>query len=541
MLEGENKLIGLALASITFGFAICATIISLIVSTTLIYNWYHARIKQDEKITIYLCIHIYLSIFISTSMTSAASIQTLLGDLLGQSFDSPWCIFSGYFALLQVSMMYVSFINQAFYRLVRIVYPQSQCFRSIKFYIVLTIVEYICTIGIQCVIIPWNGIIYLTNDYFCYVSFANIRALVWTAIFAYQVPCACTLMIYIRITMFLRNQANNLTVATRQRQRRDFLIVQRILIIMTLLITLGIPPMFFILRFAVTGDYHPLTLRVSCLPAAISMASLNIVLIFSIPQLKSVIRKLLTQNQVVAISIRVVTRMQVKIVKPDYFKPEHQDEFLRLRAQCRDLINKTRGFCDKAIPPLEYAIAQYSSSNPVNVKDLAEKVLSLVNPKDVLEQCEKVENAIITFNERLQLDEFYKKTEVKSFLCVVSGLALGITCLIGLFYAPACIVAEIAVASSDSSIMLLAIDLFCSGFDRRRVVHDFEQYKQSMNQAADYVTKLKKELSDCTQKHGRLDARLSMKDVHDLKPIYENLLTNMNTIRDLCLKPFPGI
>ncbi|CAF1505046.1 unnamed protein product [Adineta ricciae] len=523
MLEGENKLIGLALASITFGFAICATIISLIVSTTLIYNWYHARIKQDEKITIYLCIHIYLSIFISTSMTSAASIQTLLGDLLGQSFDSPWCIFSGYFALLQVSMMYVSFINQAFYRLVRIVYPQSQCFRSIKFYIVLTIVEYICTIGIQCVIIPWNGIIYLTNDYFCYVSFANIRALVWTAIFAYQVPCACTLMIYIRITMFLRNQANNLTVATRQRQRRDFLIVQRILIIMTLLITLGIPPMFFILRFAVTGDYHPLTLRVSCLPAAISMATEAVCVNY-------------LQEQSAKNSY-----CQVKIVKPDYFKPEHQDEFLRLRAQCRDLINKTRGFCDKAIPPLEYAIAQYSSSNPVNVKDLAEKVLSLVNPKDVLEQCEKVENAIITFNERLQLDEFYKKTEVKSFLCVVSGLALGITCLIGLFYAPACIVAEIAVASSDSSIMLLAIDLFCSGFDRRRVVHDFEQYKQSMNQAADYVTKLKKELSDCTQKHGRLDARLSMKDVHDLKPIYENLLTNMNTIRDLCLKPFPGI
>ncbi|CAF1505128.1 unnamed protein product [Adineta ricciae] len=89
--------------------------------------------------------------------------------------------------------------------------------------------------------------------------------------------------------------------------------------------------------------------------------------------------------------------------------------------------------------------------------------------------------------------------------------------------------------------MFLAIDLCCSEFDRIRVVHDFEQYKQSMNQAADYVTKLKKDLSDCTQKHGRLDICLSMQDVHDLKPIYENLLTNMNTIRDLCLKPFPAI
>ncbi|CAF1505093.1 unnamed protein product [Adineta ricciae] len=314
MLEGKNKLIGLVLTSITFAFAISATIISLIVSITLIYNWCRARIQQNEKITIYLCIHIYLSIFTSTSMTSATNIQTLFGDLLGQSFDSPWCIFSGYFALLQVSTMYVSFVNQAFYRLVRILYPQSQYFRSIKFYIILPIVEYICTIGIQCVIIPWNGVIYLINDYFCYVSFTNIPALIWTAIFAYLVPCSCTLMIYLRITMFLRNQANNLAAVTRQRQRRDFLIVQRILIIMTLLITLGMPTMFFILRFAVTGDYHPLTLRVSCLPVAISMASLNIVLIFSIPQLKSIIRKLLTQNQVVAISARVITRMQMRTI-----------------------------------------------------------------------------------------------------------------------------------------------------------------------------------------------------------------------------------
>ena len=154
---------------------------------------------------------------------------------------------------------------------------------------------------------------------------------------------------------------------------------------------------------------------------------------------------------------------QIKIVKPDYFKPEHQEEYLRLRGQCRDLINKTRGFCDKAIPPLEYAIAQYSSSNPVNVKDLAEKVTSLVNPKEVLEQCEEVENAIITFNERLQLDESYKKTEVMSFLSIGSGLALGIACLIGFFYAPARIAATAAAAGSGSSIMFLAIDLFFSG------------------------------------------------------------------------------
>ena len=62
-----------------------------------------------------------------------------------------------------------------------------------------------------------------------------------------------------------------------------------------------------------------------------------------------------------------------------------------------------------------------------------------------------------------------------------------------------------------------------------------------MIEASKYVTQLKTQLSDVTQNHGRLEVRLDMQDVHDLKPIYEDLLKNMKEIRELCLKPFPGL
>ena len=169
-----------------------------------------------------------------------------------------------------------------------------------KFYIFLSIGEYVCAVGIHCIIILWNGVVYVDDDHFCYVSFANLRAVMWAAVFVYLFPCLCVLTIYIRITIFLRHQTKNLLLIIKQRQERDFLIIQRILVMIILLIILGMPAMFFIIRFGITNDYHPLTLRVSWLPVGISMAGLSFALLFCIPQLKNIIRNCFRQNQIAA-------------------------------------------------------------------------------------------------------------------------------------------------------------------------------------------------------------------------------------------------
>ncbi|UJR07446.1 hypothetical protein I4U23_011732 [Adineta vaga] len=310
MLDNENKKIALILTSFTFGFGIFATIISLLVLIILIYHWFFTGIKQEDKITIFHCIHIYLSMLIFTTIMLTMNIRTILGDLNGQSFNSSSCIVSGYIAVIQLCTMYLAF---AFYRLVRILYPQNRYFRSLKLYILLPIIEYVWAIGIQCVVITWNGVTYFINDSFCYVSFANIRAIIWAAFSAYLFPFLCSLMIYLRITTFLRHQTNNLTLLVKQRQDRDVLIVQRILIIITLLLILGVPSMYFIVRFAITGDDLPLTNRVAWFPVGISMAGLSVTLIFSIPQLKNIVKKLFQPHRVAITTLATLPgRIQMK-------------------------------------------------------------------------------------------------------------------------------------------------------------------------------------------------------------------------------------
>ncbi|UJR12289.1 hypothetical protein I4U23_016466 [Adineta vaga] len=252
--------------------------------------------------------------FIFTTITLSMNIQTILGDLSGRTFESSWCIISGYVSLVHLCTMYLAF---AFYRLIRILYPQNRYFRSFKFYILIVIVEYLWSICILSVLETWNGVIYLINDSFCYVSFSNIRAVMWAAAFVYLLPSLGTFVIYTRLTFFLRHQRNNLTLKIKRRQDRDFLIVKRISTIVTLLFILGIPSMIFIIRFTITNNYHPLTLRISCLPIVISTSSLSIVLVFSIPQLKSLVRKSF-QSQQVTTTTHATSRKSIQIKTVHY-------------------------------------------------------------------------------------------------------------------------------------------------------------------------------------------------------------------------------
>ena len=49
------------------------------------------------------------------------------------------------------------------------------------------------------------------------------------------------LLIYLRITIYIRLQPNNQSLVVKQRQARDLFVIRRILIIVSLLVTVGLP------------------------------------------------------------------------------------------------------------------------------------------------------------------------------------------------------------------------------------------------------------------------------------------------------------
>ncbi|CAF4134191.1 unnamed protein product [Rotaria sordida] len=232
---------------------------------------------------------------------------------------------------------------------------------------------------------------------------------------------------------------------------------------------------------------------------------------------------------------------QLNTLRVDSFKAEHRDEFLSLRTQCHDLINQTRDYCDKVIPFLEYALTQFNSSNPVNVKILAEKLLSTVDPKHIVDQCERLENKILTFNQQIATDEYYSPSDIMPFLCAASSIALATIFWIGFLFMPVVLEVEMALETFGSVVTKAAIPsiiLLSEGLTKIIAENDFRQCKKKIIEASEYVFQMKMELSNVIQMDDCLEIPMDIQDIYDLKPIYENLMENIQDIRDICSKPF---
>ncbi|CAF0819748.1 unnamed protein product [Adineta steineri] len=299
MISDQTKTNGFILSSASLGFSTFACLISSIVFLIIAYHLYYNHVKREDKITVVLCGHIYLTILIYSLILLSMNIRSILG----------------YLTVVLLSMLTMNFVNQAFYRLIRIVYFQNRWFQSLKLYIILPFLEIIILTPILlCVLIPLNAVIYLQNNSFCYVTFTNIPGILWAAFVAYVCPFCCLLFIYLHITRFIHQQGNKQTLVIKQRQARDLLIIRRILIIVSLLLILGIPGMTLIFMFIITGEEHPLLYRITFLPISVSQMGLSVALIFSIPQLKNIVLNLRTTRAVMPVNRTVQGTVQMKTI-----------------------------------------------------------------------------------------------------------------------------------------------------------------------------------------------------------------------------------
>ncbi|CAF0813467.1 unnamed protein product [Adineta steineri] len=290
--------IAFILNMITLITDIFTCLIILIILFIIIYNIYYNRLKQEDRVVIYLCLTIYPVIFLFIIIAVSFHIQTLLGDLYEKDSNSSWCIPVGYISYVFLNMFYWAFINQAFFRLSRIVYSKYKYLQYFWLYIILSLIELIFSCIILSPILFWHSITYLTKDYYCYVKFTQTAGILWLAFGIYGIPLLLLSLIYLRITIFLRRQPNNQLLIVKQRQQRDLVVFRRILITVGLLVILGIPPIVLLIMSQITGEEPALAFRLIWPFISLTMIGSSVSLIIFTSQLKSIILKIIHHNRV---------------------------------------------------------------------------------------------------------------------------------------------------------------------------------------------------------------------------------------------------
>ncbi|CAF1455261.1 unnamed protein product [Rotaria sordida] len=160
---------------------------------------------------------------------------------------------------------------------------------------------------VLCPLLIWHDIIYLPNEYYCFAPFTKVRGFLWLPLIAYGSPLLLLSLIYLRITIFIRQQPNNQTLIVNQRQQRDLAAIQRIFINVALLVVCGTPCVTLLLMYLITGIEHPLSYRITWAGPEVSMAILSVQMIFMTPQLKNIIIRR-RQNRVTTLDITIQMR-----------------------------------------------------------------------------------------------------------------------------------------------------------------------------------------------------------------------------------------
>ena len=123
----------------------------------------------------------------------------------------------------------------------------------------------------------------------------------WLVFSAYGIPIVCLLMIYTRIVLFIRNHSASQTIIVKQRQNRDLAAMQRIIVNVGILLTLGVPTIILLFVLSITHFEHPLLYRTMWLDIEVAMAILSIEMVWMTPQLKDIFLGRMLLNRVMPV------------------------------------------------------------------------------------------------------------------------------------------------------------------------------------------------------------------------------------------------
>ncbi|UJR14918.1 hypothetical protein I4U23_001901 [Adineta vaga] len=247
------------------------------------------------------CTILLISAFMLASMT-AASLFGFLGIKLDQHQDTIWCRWRGFLIHGFLCALYDSYILQAAYRLCRVVFYRRKRLHSFPLYLLLVPIESL--FGIVCIspVLLRNDVIYLPTEFYCQTPFTNIPAISYIAVRLFCLPLLFIALVYICLLKHIhqiKTSSPTMTLHYRRRSkqnRRDLIVIRRLLLMLGVLILLGLPSIIFLSILMITGHFIPVTYRIGWLSVSFSLVFLAYMLIQLTRPLRKTVRRIFKLN-----------------------------------------------------------------------------------------------------------------------------------------------------------------------------------------------------------------------------------------------------
>ena len=280
--------VGLTFYSLTF--LTCLTML------ILIYN----RIRPlKSNVFMLLIFNTYVTLLTFSIMMLIMYAYNLQGNLdPSVSFGGRWCQIRTYFAHVCLCSLYYSFVLQAIFRLFRIKFHKNRVLQSFGVFCIAVILQWVISFLWILPNLLLDDFQYLPLEYNCWISFENIRGLLILIALIYGVSTSTISSIYMYIIRYV-HQTSHVQLHQRRQSsdKRDLLILKRLVILVTVVVTLGFPTVLVIFIYIFTNYVLPLAYHIQGVSLSAGALVTSVSLIVITPQLLEIFQQKSQQIQ----------------------------------------------------------------------------------------------------------------------------------------------------------------------------------------------------------------------------------------------------
>ncbi|UJR18983.1 hypothetical protein I4U23_022112 [Adineta vaga] len=203
----------------------------------------------------------------------------------------PWCYIRSYLLHVGTCLLYHSFFLLTCFRFFRIVLYKYKQLQTFQFIFQLTLIHWLIDFLLLIPLLTQHWIEYISECYFCEILFSNFQGTLYAGVIAYSFPMFSIVLMYTSIIHYMNKTKSQSILQNRQQtNRRDFVVLRRIIILIGILTTLSFPTIIIWLSFVVTNYIDPIYYKIGWLLFALSFSVLPITFALLTSQLRELLK-----------------------------------------------------------------------------------------------------------------------------------------------------------------------------------------------------------------------------------------------------------
>ena len=239
----------------------------------------------------------YIALFIAAPVFFDLGAHSIYGHVHPQSsFDTFSCRFKSYLIYFLGYVYFYSFFLQSIYRYCRIVYHTRIQLQSFRLYVLLSLSIWINGVWQVLPSLLLGHIDYVPDEFHCQLPANNLWSSLIGLSIMFVIPYLLTLVCYACTMYHVRQRTAELSHVNQQaRLRRDLLILQRIVLLLTAVIMVAMPHVIIPIVYTVFRYIPSWASSFEWMTTVLALASASFIQIFVSPFMRQLFKRSRTQ------------------------------------------------------------------------------------------------------------------------------------------------------------------------------------------------------------------------------------------------------